>query len=386
MARPLYLDHNATTPVDPRVLERMLPFFHEQFGNAASADHAYGWTAEEAVAQAREQVADLIGAPPETLTFTSGATEALNMALKGVAETYARSGQHVVTVATEHKAVLDTCRTLRRRGMEVTVLPVDGDGRITPNAVADALRDDTLLVAVMWANNETGVLHPIPEIASVVREHGALFLTDATQAVGKLPVSVDHADLLVASGHKLYGPKGVGILYASSQRPRVKLPPLIDGGGQEDGLRGGTQNVPAIVGMGAAATLAASEQADDAERLRGLRHHLEATLRDAVDGLHINGANAPRLPQTSSVTVPGVSAEDLTLALRSVACSTGSACSSHDNTPSHVLKAHGLSDADARATIRLSMGRPTTKADLDEALPNMVESIQRVRAQPSMAV
>ena len=386
MARPLYLDHNATTPVDPRVLERMLPFFHEAYGNAASADHAYGWTAEEAVTQAREQVANLIGAPPETLTFTSGATEALNLALKGVAETYARKGNHVVTVATEHKAVLDTCRALRRQGVEVTVLPVDGDGRITPDAIADALRDDTILVAVMWANNETGVLHPIPEIAAVVREHGALFLTDATQAVGKIPVSVDHADLLVASGHKMYGPKGVGILYASQRSPRVRLSPLIDGGGQEDGLRGGTHNVPAIVGMGAAAEQAAAEQSDDAERLRGLRDHLESTLRDAVDGLRINGANAPRLPQTSSVTIPGVSAEDLTLAMRSVACSTGSACSSHDNTPSHVLKAHRLSDADARATLRLSLGRPTTEADLDEALPTIVESIQRLRTQPSVAV
>jgi cysteine desulfurase len=384
MAPPLYLDHNATTPVDPRVLERMLPYFGEQFGNAASADHAYGWTAEEAVTQAREQVAALLSAPPDALTFTSGATEALNTALKGVADAYRSKGQHIVTVATEHKAVLDTCRALERQGVEVTLLPVDANGRITPAAVADALRDDTVLVAVMWANNETGVVHPIPEIATAVREHGALFLTDATQAVGKIPVSVEHADLLVASGHKMYGPKGVGILYASPRRPRVRLTSLVDGGGQEDGRRGGTHNVPAIVGMGAAAEIAASEQAADAERLQGLRDHLEATLRDAVDDLRINGARVPRLPQTSSVTVPGVSAEDLTLAMRSVACSTGSACSSHDNAPSHVLKAHGLSDADARATIRLSLGRPTTREDLDTALPDLADSIQRLRAQPSI--
>lgn len=386
MPGPLYLDHNATTPVDERVLERMLPYFRDHFGNAASADHAYGWTAEEAVAQAREQVADLIDASPEALTFTSGATEALNMALKGVSETYARKGQHIVTVATEHKAVLDPCRALRRNGVEVTVLPVDDHGRIPLEAVADALRDDTILVAVMWANNETGVIHPIPAIAEVVREHGALFLTDATQAVGKVPVSVDYADLLVASGHKMYGPKGVGILYASQRRPRVRLPALIDGGGQEDGQRGGTQNVPAIVGMGAAAEIAASEQTADADRLRTLRDHLETTLRDAVADVRINGGDAPRLPQTSSVTVPGVSAEDLTLAMREVACSTGSACSSHDPSPSHVLTAMGLSEEDARATIRLSLGRPTTRDALDDVVPSVIQHIERLQAQPSIAI
>ena len=386
MPRPIYLDYNATTPVDDRVLDAMLPYFREQHGNAASAGHAYGWAAEEAVTQAREQVAALLDADPEALTFTSGATEALNMALKGIAEAYTSKGQHIVTVATEHKAVLDTCNALERRGVEVTRLPVDGSGRLSPDAVADALRDDTICVAVMWANNETGVVHPIPEIADVVRDHGALLLTDATQAVGKIPVSVEHADLLVASGHKMYGPKGVGVLYASRRRPRVRIPALIHGGGQEDGRRGGTHNVPAIVGMGAAAEIAADEQSDDAARLSGLRDRLETAVLDALDDAWINGRNASRLPQTTSLTVPGISAEDLTLAMRAVACATGSACSSNSTQPSHVLRAHGLTDDTARATVRLSLGRPTTADEVDTAIDAIVENVRRQHQMPSVAV
>ena len=376
MARPIYLDHNATTPVDPRVFDAMRPYFCEQYGNAASAGHAYGWAAEEAVTQAREQGAALLDADPEALTFTSGATEALNMALKGIADAYASKGQHIVTVQTEHKAVLDPCDALERRGVEVTRLPVDANGRLSPDAVARALRDDTIAVAVMWANNETGVLHPIPEIAAVVRDHGALFVTDATQAVGKIPVSVEHADLLVASGHKMYGPKGVGVLYASPRRPRVRIPALIHGGGQEDGQRGGTHNVPAIVGLGAAAQIAAGEQSDDAARLSSLRDRLETALLDALDDAWINGRDAPRLPQTTSLTVPGISAEDLTLAMRAVACATGSACSSNATQPSHVLRAHGLSDDDARATVRLSLGRPTTADEVDTAIEAIIENVR----------
>jgi cysteine desulfurase len=386
MSLPIYLDHNATTPVDDRVMERMRPYFTEHFGNASSAGHAYGWTAEEAVDQAREQVADLIGADPKTITFTSGATEALNTAIKGVADAYARKGQHVVTVETEHKAVLDTCAALEKKGVEVTRLPVDAHGRLAPEDVAAALREDTILVAVMWANNETGVLHPIPEIAETVREHGALFLTDATQALGKVPVSAEHADLLVGSGHKLYGPKGVGFLYASRRRPRVRFTPLIDGGGQEDGRRGGTYNTPAIAGLGAAAELAAEEQADDAERLRDLRDRLERALLDALDDVQINGRGAERLPQTTNVTVPGVSAENLTLAMREVACSTGSACASNSNTPSHVLTALGLSDEDARSTVRLSLGRPTTADEVDRAIDVLVSNVRTLQQQPSLAV
>jgi len=386
MARPIYLDHNATTPVDERVVESMLPYFREQYGNASSAGHAYGWAADEAVTQAREQIAALLGAEPGALTFTSGATEALNMALKGVVDAYASKGQHIVTVQTEHKAVLDSCKALEKNGVEVTRLPVDDDGRLAPGDVAAALRDDTILVAVMWANNETGVLHPIPEIAEVVREHDALFLTDATQAVGKVPVSVEPADLLVASGHKMYGPKGVGVLYASRRQPRVRIPALIHGGGQEDGRRGGTYNVPAIVGMGTAADLAADEQADDAERLAAYRDRMETALVDALDDAWINGRSAPRLPQTTSLTVPGVSAEDLTLAMRAVACATGSACSSNSNAPSHVLTAHGLSDADARSTVRLSMGRPTTTDEIDRAIDAVIENVREQQQTPSLSV
>jgi cysteine desulfurase len=386
MARPIYLDYNATTPVDERVVESMLPYFREQYGNASSAGHAYGWAAEEAVAQAREQIAALLDAEPDALTFTSGATEALNMALKGVAEAYASKGQHIVTVQTEHKAVLDTCDALEQDGVEITRLPVGEDGRLAPDDVAAALRDDTILVAVMWANNETGVLHPIPDIAEVVRDHGALFLTDATQAVGKGPVSVEHADLLVASGHKMYGPKGVGVLYASRRRPRVRLPALIHGGGQEDGRRGGTYNVPAIVGMGTAADLAADEQSSDADRLEAFRDRLEHALLDAFDGAWINGRSAPRLPQTTSLTVPGISAEDLTLAMRAVACATGSACSSNSTAPSHVLNAHGLSDADARSTVRLSMGRPTTADEVDRAIDAVIENVREQQQTPSLSV
>ena len=386
MARPIYLDHNATTPVDERVVESMLPYFREQYGNASSAGHAYGWAADEAVTQAREQIAALLGAEPGALTFTSGATEALNMALKGVVDAYASKGQHIVTVQTEHKAVLDSCKALEKNGVEVTRLPVDDDGRLAPGDVAAALRDDTILVAAMWANNETGVLHPIPEIAEVVREHDALFLTDATQAVGKVPVSVEPADLLVASGHKMYGPKGVGVLYASRRQPRVRIPALIHGGGQEDGRRGGTYNVPAIVGMGTAADLAADEQADDAERLAAYRDRMETALVDALDDAWINGRSAPRLPQTTSLTVPGVSAEDLTLAMRAVACATGSACSSNSNAPSHVLTAHGLSDADARSTVRLSMGRPTTTDEIDRAIDAVIENVREQQQTPSLSV
>jgi cysteine desulfurase len=390
MQLPIYLDYNATTPVDERVLDRMMPYFREQYGNPSSAGHPYGWTAEEAVDQAREQVADLLGAEPRALTFTSGATEALNAAIKGVAATYGdgphAKGRHIVTVQTEHKAVLDTCQALERQGFEVTYLPVDDDGRLTPEAVTDALRDDTLLVAVMWANNETGVLQPIADIAAAVADHQAFFLTDATQAVGKVPVSVENIDLLVASGHKVYGPKGVGVLYAQRRRPRVNWTPLIDGGGQEDGRRGGTLNVPAIVGLGAAAQLANEEQADDAARLAGLRNRLESALTNRLDDVHINGAAAPRLPQTTNVTFPGLDADDLMLALRDVACSTGSACSSNADKPSHVLRAHGLSDEDARATVRLSLGRPTTEEEVDHAIDCLVEAVEEQRAMPSLSL
>lgn len=384
MDLPIYLDHNATTPVDDRVLERMMPYFTSQFGNASSGSHSFGWAADEAVDVAREQVADALGAKPDTLTFTSGATEALNAAIKGIVHAYRRTGQHVVTVETEHKAVLDPCDALERDGADVTRLPVDADGRVSPDDVADALREDTVLVAVMWANNETGVLQPIDAISEVVRSHGALFLTDATQAVGKVPLSVAPADVLVASGHKAYGPKGIGVLYTRDRQPRVRWTPLVDGGGQENGRRGGTLNVPAIVGMGRAFEIAAEQQAADAEQMQRLRDRLEQKIRDAVDDASINSAGAPRLPNTTNVTLPGIPADDLLLAMRGVACSTGSACASHSPRPSHVLTALGLSDANARSTVRLSLGRSTTEAEVDHAADTLIETAKRLKKQPAI--
>jgi len=385
MSTPVYLDHNATTPVDERVMERMLPYFTDRFGNASSGGHSFGWAADEAVEVAREQVAQALDVAPSTITFTSGATEAINAAIKGVLATYARNGKHIVTVETEHKAVLDTCDAAEGEGADVTRIPVDASGRVSAEAIGDALRDDTVLVAVMWANNETGVIQPIEEISRVVRQHGALFLVDATQAVGKIPITAAPADLLVASGHKAYGPKGIGVLYARDRRPRVRWQPLVHGGGQEKGQRGGTLNVPAIVGMGRAFEIAVDEQGDDSNRMRRLRDRLEAALTDALDTASINGRTAPRLPNTTSLTLPSVPAEDLLLAMRGVACSTGSACASHSNRPSHVLKAHGLSDADARSTVRLSLGRNTTREEIDKAAETLIETAHRLKNQPALS-
>ncbi len=375
MKLPLYLDYNATTPVDPRALERMLPYFSEHYGNASSTAHAFGWAAAEAVAQAREEVAALLGAEPEAILFTSGATEAINTAVKGVAEAYAPKGRHVVTVATEHKAVLGACRALERRGFTVTTLPVGPDGRATPEAVTGAMTDETILVAAMWANNETGVLHPVDEIGAAVRARGALFLCDATQALGKVPVSVENVDLLACSAHKFYGPKGVGALYVR-RRPRVRLVPLLDGGGQEGGLRGSTLNVPGIVGMGAAAALAREALPEEAPRLRTLRDRMEAAFLEAYPGARINGRAAPRLPQTTNVTFPGLRADRLMTRLRSLAVSAGSACATGSHKPSHVLKALGLSGEDAAATLRFSLGRFTTEEEVDFAIRAVREAIR----------
>lgn len=383
MRLPVYLDYNATTPVDPRVLERMLPYFTEQFGNASSKGHAYGWAAEEAVTQAREQVAALLGADPSEIVFTSGATEAVNAALKGVAEAYAAKGRHLVTVQTEHSAVLDTCRALERQGFTVTYLPVDSDGLVDLAALEAALTPETILVSVMWANNETGVLQPIPEIAEVVRSRGILFMTDATQAAGKVPINVAHVDLLACSGHKLYGPKGVGALYVRRRQPRVRLVPFMNGGGQERGLRGGTLNVPGIVGLGAAAALAQEALPREAERLRVLRDRLERGLLDAVPDAYINAHRTPRLPQTTSITFPGRRAADLMAAARDLALSTGSACASGSDRPSHVLQALGLPDDDARATLRLSLGRFTTDEEIDHAVARLAAAARVTQPQPA---
>jgi cysteine desulfurase len=380
--RPVYLDYNATTPVDPQVLACMLPYFTERFGNPSSKGHRYGLEAEAAVEVAREQLAVLLGAEPENLIFTSGATEALNLAIKGVAQALAHRGRHVVTVQTEHAAVLEACRALARRGWEVTYLPVDAEGRLDMAALEAALRPDTVLLCVMWANNETGVLHPIPAIAQLARDRGVPLLVDATQAVGKIPVQVTGIDLLACSAHKFYGPKGVGALYVR-RKPELRLQPLLDGGGQEQGLRSGTLNVPGIVGMGAAAVRAAEVMAEEMSRLQALRDRLEQGLQGALSGVRVNGAGAPRLPQTSSITFEGVRADRLLAAVRTLALSAGSACGSGRGKPSHVLRAMGRTDTEAQATIRISLGRFTTAADIDYALTELIAAVERLRRSPA---
>jgi cysteine desulfurase len=379
MRRPIYLDYNATTPVDPVVLDAMLPYFTEEFGNAASRAHAYGWAADEAVTKSREQVAALLGASPEEVLFTAGATESLNLALKGVAAAHAGRGRHIVTTQIEHSAVLDACRALERSGFRVTYVPPHPDGGVRADDVEAALSDETILVAVMWANNETGVVQPVEEIGLRVRPRGILFLTDATQAVGKVAVRVDHADLLACSAHKFYGPKGVGALFVR-QRPKVRLIPLLDGGGHEGGLRGGTTNVPGIVGMGRAAEMAGSMLDAESRRLSGLRDRLERALRGAAEGLRINGSVQPRLPQTSSIILPGMRAANLMADVRELALSAGSACSSGTGRPSHVLKALGLSDSEALSTIRISLGRFTTEEDVALAEASLSAALRRSHA------
>ncbi len=377
----LYLDYNATTPADARVVAAMLPFFSDHYGNASSAQHAWGWAAAQAVEDAREAVAALAGATPPEIIFTSGATESANLAIKGVARRYAQKGRHLVTCRTEHSAVLDAHRALEGEGFSVTYLDVDAQGRLAPDALAAALRPGTTLVSLMRANNETGVVHPTEAFYDVCRQHGALFFVDATQAPGKVPFSAAHADLLALSAHKFYGPKGVGALFARRRGPRVALVPLVDGGGQERGLRAGTLNTPGIVGMGAAARIVMDEGAAEMARLQLLRDGFERVLAGAVGGaVRFNGREAPRLPNTSSVTVSGVPAARLMAGARRLALSAGSACASGTGRPSHVLTAMGLADADALATVRVSFGRPNAPGDGREAARVLAGAIGQERA------
>ncbi|MGE0041297.1 MAG: cysteine desulfurase family protein [Vicinamibacterales bacterium] len=379
----VYLDHHATTPVDPAVLAGMLPFFTEQFGNAASRHYRLGWEAGEAVDRARAQVADLIGASPREIIFTSGATEAVNLAIKGAAEAHRADGgsrDHIVTVATEHKAVLDSCRRLETRGWRVTVLGVDAEGMLDLDALADAVTDRTLLVSVMAANNEIGVLQPLADVAAIARARGALLHTDAVQAAGKVPFDVDHVpvDLASITAHKIYGPKGVGALYVRRRNPRVGVEPLVDGGGHERGMRSGTLNVPGIVGFGAAAALAASLMPEEAARLAALRDRLLARLSAAVDGLTVNGSLARRLPGNLNVSFAGVDGEALLVALDDVAVSSGAACTAAE--PSHVLAALGRPVALALASLRFGLGRATTEAEVDFAADRVAGVVGRLRA------
>ena len=380
MQNIIYLDYNASTPVDPHVVEEMLPFFTEHYGNPSSKGHPFGWAADEACAKARERLASLIGAEASCLTFTSGATEAVNMAVKGVAHAYASRGKHLVTVETEHRAVLQSHRALEREGYEVTFLPVDEQGSIDLDELSDALRDDTILVSVMWANNEVGTIHPMKEISDIVRARGILLMSDATQAVGKVPVDIAYVDLLACSGHKFYAPKGVGALYMSSRSPRVRIVPLLDGGGHEDGHRSGTLNVPGIVGIGAAAEIAERQLQDDYERLSVMRDRLEREL-SALTGVRVNGGDVDRLPQTSSIRFEGARGSDIMMEARDLAFSAGSACSSGTGQPSHVLTAMGLSSDDALATLRLSLGRFTTDEMVDRAIERLGAAVRKLRGK-----
>jgi cysteine desulfurase len=380
---PIYMDHNATTPVDPRVVTAMLPCFGEHFGNPASRTHSFGWAAARLVDRARTQVAGGIGAQPEEVIFTSGATESNNLAIKGAAHLLRVRGNHLVTCATEHRAVLDPCQRLAREGFEVTVLPVDDRGRLVPEAVATALTDRTVLVSVMLANNEIGTIQPIAEIAAACRERGVLLHCDATQGIGKVPVDVATLgiDLLSMSAHKLYGPKGIGALFVRRSRPLLRLEPLLDGGGHEQGMRSGTLNVPGIVGFGKAIELAVAELADEASRLAALRDELQRRILAGAEGTLLNGHPTERLPNTLNLSFPGVDGNALLVGLHEVAVSSGSACTSAEPHPSHVLAALGRSRALAAASLRFSLGRGNTSEEVAVVADAVVREVTRLRGR-----
>lgn len=378
---PIYLDHNSTTPMDPRVLETMIPYFTENFGNAASRNHSFGWQAEEAVDYAREQIAQLIGADAKEIIFTSGATEGDNLGIKGVYEMYASKGNHIITCTTEHKAVLDTCKHLEKLGAEVTYLEVQPDGLINLKELEAAMKPTTILVAIMYANNEIGVINPVKEIAAIAKKHGALFFTDAVQAVGKIPVDVnaDGIDLMAFTAHKMYGPKGIGALYVRRKNPRVKVTAQVDGGGHERGMRSGTLNVPGIVGFGKACELARLEMAADTARISVLRDKLENALKQ-LDETYVNGNPAFRLPHVSNISFKYVEGEGLMMGFnKDIALSSGSACTSASLEPSYVLKALGLGDDLAHSSLRFGLGRYTTEEQIDFTIKAVSETVLKLR-------
>ncbi len=378
---PIYLDNNATTPMDPRVLEAMIPYFTEHFGNAASRNHPFGWEAEEAVDYAREQVAKLIGADPKEIIFTSGATEGDNLGIKGVFEMYASKGNHIITCTTEHKAVLDTCKHVERSGGEVTYLEVKADGLIDLKELEAAIKPTTILIAVMYANNEIGVIQPVKEISAIARKHGVLFFSDATQAVGKIPVDVnkDGIDIMAFTGHKMYGPKGIGALYVRRKNPRVKVTAQMDGGGHERGMRSGTLNVPGIVGFGKACELARLEMAEDAARLSKLRDKLENALLQ-LEEAYVNGNREHRLPHVTNISFKYVEGEGLLMGFnKDIALSSGSACTSASLEPSYVLKALGLGDDLAHSSLRFGLGRFTTEEQIDYTIKAVSETVLKLR-------
>lgn len=380
MELPIYLDNNATTPLDPRVLEAMLPYFTSKFGNAASRNHAFGWVAEEAVDYAREQVAKLIGCTEKEIIFTSGATEADNLAIKGVFEMYADKGNHIITATTEHKAVLDTCKHLEKLGAKITYLNVKEDGLIDLQELEAAMTPETILVSIMYGNNEIGVVQPVKEISAIAHKHGALFMTDATQAVGKIPVDVnaDGIDLMAFSAHKMYGPKGIGALYVRRKGPRVKVTAQMDGGGHERGMRSGTLNVPGIVGLGKACELCRLEMDEEAKRLSVLRDKLESALTQLEES-YVNGNVNHRLPHVANISFKYVEGEGLMMAMKDLAVSSGSACTSASLEPSYVLKALGLSDDLAHSSIRFGLGRFTTEEEVDYAVENTKKAVNHLR-------
>ena len=378
---PIYMDNHATTPVDPRVVEEMLPFFNEKFGNAASRNHSFGWAAEEAVEQARERIAKILGATAKEIIFTSGATESDNLAIKGVAEMYKEKGNHIGTAVTEHKAVLDTCKRLEKYGYWVTYLPVQTDGLIDLDDLRHAIGDKTILVTIMAANNEIGVLQPIAEIGKICRERGVPFHSDAAQALGRVPLDVNQQsiDLASISGHKIYGPKGVGALYVRRKNPRVQVSAIMDGGGHERGMRSGTLNVPGIVGLGKACAIASEEMAIEAPHLAKLRNRLRDKIMGRLDDVYINGSMDHRMPGNLNMSFAYVEGESLLMGINDVAVSSGSACTSAALEPSYVLKALGTNDDLAHSSIRFGIGRFNTEAEIDYVADRVVETVTRLR-------
>ncbi len=377
---PIYMDNNATTPMDPRVLEAMLPYFTEKFGNSASRNHQFGWEAEDGVKLARKQVGELIGADPKEIIWTSGSTESNNLAIKGVADMYKDKGRHIITAVHEHKATLDPCKRLAKMGYDITWLEPGADGLITAKQVAEAIRVDTILVTIMWANNELGTINELPEIGKVCKEKGVLLHTDATQAVGKIPVDVNDAgvDLLSASAHKMYGPKGAGFLYVRRRKPRVRLTPIIDGGGHERGMRSGTLNVTGIVGLGKACELCRLEMAEETARLSKMRDRMDQAILSQLEHAVINGDPKRRLPHTTNISFPYVEGESMMMAIKEVAVSSGSACTSASLEPSYVLKALGLGDEIAHSSIRFGLGRFTTDEEVDYTIDKVVTAVKKL--------
>jgi cysteine desulfurase len=381
MKLPIYMDYHATTPMDPRVFEAMKPYFLQTFGNAASRNHSFGWEAEEAVEKSRKQIASLIGATGKEIVFTSGATESNNLALKGVAEMYAEKGNHIITAATEHKAILDTCKRLEKHGVRVTYLPVQTNGLVDLEQLQAAITDKTILISIMYANNEIGVIQPIPELGKIAKSKGILLHTDATQAVGKVPVDVikDNIDLMSLSGHKMYGPKGVGALYVRRKSPRVQITAQMDGGGHERGMRSGTLNVPGIVGLGEACALCQASMPEESKRMAFLRDKLRDKLQSELDETYINGTMEHRLPNNLNISFAYVEGESLLMGINDIAVSSGSACTSATLEPSYVLKALGAGDDLAHSSIRFGLGRFNTEEEVDYVAAKVIDVVKKLR-------